>query len=141
MMSVKLMFTFDSPASGSAAPRGPQRRGPASARKSSACAAGRLGRRDERVGEGEEQREADADHRDRVDERRDDEHLGLQHRGELRLTGSAFEEASTENAEADGGAERAEAEDDAHGQHGHTVDSCHSILLTKKHKGQSKTNQ
>lgn len=36
--------------------------------------------REERVREREEQRETDADHGDGVDERRDDEHLDLQHR-------------------------------------------------------------
>ena len=46
---------------------------------------------------------------------------------ELRLARGAFEEAATENAEADGGAQRAEAEDDADGQHGHALDVCNAF--------------
>src|SRR5580698_5273464 len=73
----------------------------------------------ERIREREEQREADADHGDRVDQRRHDEHLHLQHRSELRLPCRALEKAAAENSEADGGAERSHAEDDADGEHGH----------------------
>jgi hypothetical protein len=41
----------------------------------------------------------------------------------------------TQDAEPDGGAERAEAEDDAHGKRGHALDLCdvfHSTLLREK---------
>ena len=88
----------------------------------------------ERIRERKEQRETDADHGDRVHQRRHDEHLHLQHRGEFGLTGRAFQKAAAENAEADGGAERAHAEDDADGQNGHGLDVCkvfHSILLNE----------
>src|SRR5262245_12807640 len=59
----------------------------------------------EGVREGEEQCDADSDHRDRVEQRDDDEHLRLQHRGELRLACSAFEEAAAQQAHADADAE------------------------------------
>ena len=75
----------------------------------------------ERIREREEQREADADHRDRVEQAGDDEHLHLQRRGQLRLARGAFQELAAEQAEADGGAERAEAEDDADGESGETL--------------------
>ncbi len=54
---------------------------------------------------------------------------------QLRLAGRAFEEAATQNAEADSRAERAHAEDDADGKYGHGLDVCnvlHSTLLTGK---------
>src|SRR5262249_2647452 len=44
----------------------------------------------------------------------------------------SLEEAATQNAEADGGAQCAHAEDDSHGEHGHGLDMCnifHSTLL------------
>src|SRR6185312_13607944 len=78
----------------------------------------------EGVREREEQREADTDHGDRVDERRDDEHLHLQHRGQLRLTRGAFEEATTENTEADSRAERAQTENNADGENRHGLNVC-----------------
>jgi hypothetical protein len=40
---------------------------------------------------------------------------------------AAFEKAAAENSEADGGAERAQAEDDADGEHGHGLDVCDSF--------------
>src|ERR1700739_3319540 len=92
-------------------------------------------RAEERIREREEQREADADHRDRIQEARDQEHLHAQHRQQLRLARGACDEAAAENAEADGGPERAHAEDDADGQHGHGLDVCnvfHSISPRSK---------
>src|SRR5688572_22823684 len=80
---------------------------------------------DERVGEGEEQRDADADHRDRVEQRDDDEHLRLQHRGEFRLACGAFEEAAAQQAHADADAERAEADEDRDSNRGKTNHSFH----------------
>ena len=44
-----------------------------------------------------------------VEQGHDQEHLGLQHRGQLRLARRAFQELAAEDGEADGGAERAEA--------------------------------
>src|SRR6202521_5831340 len=93
-------------------------------------------RRAQRIHEGirerEEQREADADHRHRVEQARDQEHLYAQHRQQLRLARRAFDETPAQKAEADGGAEGPHAEDDADGQHGHGLDVCnvfHSTLL------------
>src|SRR6185312_7413375 len=63
-----------------------------------------------------------------------DEHLHLQHRGQLGLTRGAFEKAAAENTEADGRAERAHAENDAYGEHRHGVNVCeifHSTLLNE----------
>src|SRR5687767_306188 len=60
-------------------------------------------RAQERIREGEEQREADADHRHRVEQAGNDEHLHLQSRGQFRLAGGAFQELAAEQAEADGG--------------------------------------
>ena len=52
----------------------------------------------ERVGEDQQQRDRDADDRHRVEQAGDDEHLGLQHRGQLRLAGRAFQELAAEDA-------------------------------------------
>src|SRR3954467_5809694 len=79
-------------------------------------------RRQERVREREEQREPDADERDRVQQAGDDEHLHLQRGGELRLARRAFQELAAEQAEADGGTERAEAEDETDTESGETLD-------------------
>ena len=76
----------------------------------------------ERVREREEQREADADQRDRVEQAGDDEHLHLQRRGQLRLARGAFQELAAEQAEADGGTERAQAEDEADAESGEALD-------------------
>src|SRR5262249_51065145 len=91
-------------------------------------------RAEERIGEREEQREADADHRDRVQKAGDQEHLHAQHRQQLRLACGTLDEAPAEDAEGAGGAEGAHAEDDADGQHGHGLDVCnvfHSISPDK----------
>src|SRR5579862_2650021 len=119
-MSVRLMFTV--------CLSRPKRR---AALADSVC---RLQGAEERVREGEEQREADADHGDRVQQARDQEHLHAQRRQQLGLTSGTLDEASAEDAEADGGAEGAHAEDDADGQHGHGLDVCnvfHSISPDK----------
>ncbi len=53
---------------------------------------------------------------------------------ELGLARRAFEKAAAENSEADGGAERAQTEDDSDGKYGHGLDVCeiiHSILLNE----------
>src|SRR6516162_2595012 len=116
--SVRLMFTV----------RISRRRKPARPRS-----VRRLYRAQERIREGEEQREADTDHGHRVQQARDQEHLHAQHRQQLRLARRALDEAATENAEADRGAECTHAKDDADGQHGHGLDVCnvfHSTLLT-----------
>lgn len=48
---------------------------------------------DKRIRKRKEQTDAHADHRDRVKERDDEEHLHPQHRCEFRLTRSTLEEA------------------------------------------------
>src|SRR4051812_15967301 len=82
---------------------------------------GRSDRSEERVREREEQREADADERDRVEKPCDDEHLHLQRRGEFRLARRAFQELAAEQAEADGGTESAETEDEADAESGEAL--------------------
>src|SRR5690606_20940512 len=66
---------------------------------------------DERVGEREVERDTHADHRDGVEQRHDQEHLGLQHRGELRLPCRAFEEAAAQEPHADADAQGAESDE------------------------------
>src|SRR2546421_272108 len=105
---------------------------PAESRQRAGSSVRRLQRAHEGIREREEQRKADADHRHRVQQARDQEHLHPQHRQQLRLARGALDEATAQDAEADGGAERSHAEDDADGQHGHGLDVCnvfHSTLL------------
>src|SRR5688572_25956862 len=80
---------------------------------------------DERVREGEEQRDADADHRDRVEQRDDDEHLRLQHRREFRLARGTLEEAPAQQAHADADAQRAEADENRDSDRGESNYSFH----------------
>src|SRR3954465_8936169 len=79
-------------------------------------------RRQERVREREEQREAESDEPDRVEQAGDDEHLHLQRRGQLRLARRAFQELAAEQAEADGGTERAQTEDETDAESGEALD-------------------
>src|SRR5262245_35693299 len=98
--------------------------------------AARAGRRlqlaHERVREGEEERDADADHRDRVEQRHDDEHLGLQHWGKLRLACGALEEAAAEQAHADADAQSAEADQDRDSYRGKANHSFHRTSPGRK---------
>src|SRR5579862_880041 len=91
---------------------------------------------EKRIREGEEQREPDADHRHRVEQPGDHEHLDAQHRQQLGLTGRPFDEASAQYAETDGGAGGAQAEDDADRQNGHGLYLCdvHSTLLRRRNR-------
>src|SRR5678816_4739858 len=57
--------------------------------------------RQQRVGEREEHREADADDERGVDQAQQQEHLRLQLRDQLRLAGGALEEARAHDADAD----------------------------------------
>src|SRR6187401_3241010 len=68
---------------------------------------------DERIGEREEQRDADTDHRDGVEQRDHEEHLRTQHRSQLRLARSAFEESAAEKSHPDADAEGAEADQES----------------------------
>src|ERR1700733_12139119 len=91
----------------------------------------------ERIGKREVQCEPNADHRDRVEQARHDEHAHQQCRCELRLTRDAFEKAAAENAEADGSAECTQAKNQTDGEHSHGLDLCdkcdvfHSTLLIR----------
>jgi hypothetical protein len=67
-------------------------------------------RREQRVGEREEHREADADDVRRVDQAEQQEDLRLQLRHQLRLARGAFQEARAHDADADARAERAQAD-------------------------------
>src|SRR6185295_612749 len=58
-------------------------------------------RRRERVGEGEEHRDAQADDERGVDQAEQQEHLALQRVGQLRLARRGFEEAAAHDADAD----------------------------------------
>src|SRR5688572_23947343 len=87
---------------------------------------------DERVREGEEERDADADHRDRVEQRDDDKHLRLQHRRELGLACGTLEEAAAEQAHADADAQRAEADEDRDSNRGKTNHSFHRTSPGRK---------
>src|SRR5882672_8651434 len=82
----------------------------------------RVQRVQERIREREEQCEADAHERDRVEQSGDDEHLHLERRGEFRLARGAFEKLAAEQAEADGRSERAQSEDQADAEGSKTLD-------------------
>src|SRR5258708_2951838 len=83
---------------------------------------------DERIREREVQRDTDADHRDCVEQRDDQEHLRTQHARELRLTRRAFEPTAAEESHADADAESAETDQERHRDCGHTNYSCHLCL-------------
>src|SRR5258706_8212215 len=70
-------------------------------------------RRRERVGEGEEHRDAQADDERGVDQAEQQEHLALQRVGELGLARRGLEEAAAHDAHADAGAGGAEADHEA----------------------------
>src|SRR5690606_29348126 len=86
---------------------------------------------DERIGECEEQRDTDADHRDRVEQRDDEEHLRAQHRCKLRLACSTLEETAAEQAHADADAEGAEADQNRHRDCGHANHNFHQSLQSR----------
>src|SRR5690242_3612872 len=138
MMSVRLMFTLVSRCECCEAPvaRPKPRRAPQIRLwRRASMPRGRPQGGQERIGEHEEQRKADADHRDRIEQARDDEHSDEQRGCELRLARHAFEEATPEDAEADGRAERAHAEDETDGDCGHGLNLCdtfHFLSLRMK---------
>src|SRR5690606_24868696 len=76
---------------------------------------------DQRVGETEEQGDGQADDERRVDQAGEQEHTALQHRDQLRLAGGRLEELGTHDRDAEAGAERAEADDDADREGGQTL--------------------
>src|SRR6188768_3585753 len=57
--------------------------------------------------------DADTDHRDGVEQRDHEEHLRTQHRSQLRLARSAFEESAAEKSHPDADAEGAEADQES----------------------------
>ena len=72
----------------------------------------------QRVGEQQQQRDGHADHRHGVEQAGDDEHLHLQHRGQFRLAGRAFEELAAEDGKTNCGTEGAQADQQASGDDG-----------------------
>jgi hypothetical protein len=62
--------------------------------------------------------DADADQERRVDQAGEQEHAALEHRDQFRLAGGRFEELRTHDADAEGGAEGTQADDDADGDGG-----------------------
>ena len=76
----------------------------------------------QRVGEREHHRHADADQERRIDQAGEQEHAALQHRDQFRLAGSGFKELRAHDADAEGGAERTQADDDADGDGGEGLD-------------------
>src|SRR3546814_5469387 len=67
----------------------------------------------ERIREREVHADTDADERHGVEQTGDEEHAAGEHASHFRLTGNAFEQLAAEQAEADGRAGAAEAEDQA----------------------------
>src|SRR5690606_11438548 len=106
--------------------RSPLRSGQAQARASAAERVLELA--DERVRESEVERDADADHRHGVEQGDHQEHLRLQHGGELRLARRALQEAAAEQAHADADAQRAQPDQDRDGDGGVTNHSFHRCL-------------
>src|SRR5579862_5757005 len=84
----------------------------------------------ERAGEGEKQRDAYADHRHRVQETRDDEHLDLQHRHQFGLARGAFQKLAAQQAEADCRTQRAHADQDRDCNRGHALDLRQTRYVT-----------
>jgi hypothetical protein len=103
-------------------PRPPQRTGP---RQPESAANGILELADKRIREGEEQRDTNADHRHGVKQADCQEELALQHRGEFRLTGGTFQQATAQDTDSDTNAEGAQADQKANGDCGHTNYSFH----------------
>src|SRR5262245_13404879 len=94
--------------------------------------------REQRVAGGEPQRQADADDERGVDQAEQQEHLALQRVGELRLARGGFEEAAAHDADADAGAERAEADHQADADagvglhHGDELEFFHCFSLSER---------
>src|SRR5687768_15373636 len=86
-------------------------------------------RRGERVGEGEEHRDPQADDERGVDQAEQQEHLGLQRVGELGLARRSLEEAAAHDAHADAGAGRAQADHQADADAGVSLDHCQQLKL------------
>src|SRR5688572_9393679 len=81
----------------------------------------------ERVGEGEEHRDAQADDERRVDQTEQQEHLALQRVGELGLARGGLEEAAAHDAHTDAGAGGAQADHQAHADAGVCLDHCQQL--------------
>ena len=83
---------------------------------------------DERVRKREVQCDSNTDHGDSIKQRYNQEHFGLQHRRQLRLPCSAFEEAAAQKAHADTYAQCAKADQNRDGNRGLTNYSFHQFL-------------
>ena len=81
-------------------------------------------RAEQRVGEREQHGQADADEERRVDEAGEQEHAALQHRGQLGLAGGGLEELRAHDADADAGADGAQADDEADAESDVTLNGC-----------------
>src|SRR5258706_4809604 len=98
--------------------------------KRSLSGGGRLDEsRDQRVGEREKHREADADDERSVDQAEKQENLGLELGHELRLSRGAFEEAAAHDAHAHACAERAQADHEADADSGGGLDHGDPLKL------------
>jgi hypothetical protein len=84
---------------------------------------------EKRVREREEHRDAEADDERGVDEAQQQEHLRLQLRHELRLARRAFEKAAAHDADADTGAERAQADHETDADAGGGLDLGDQLKL------------
>ena len=85
----------------------------------------------ERIGEREEQRDTNTNHRNGIEQRDDEEHFRLQHRSQLRLTCSTFKEAAAEKAHANTNAEGAEADQKCDSDRREANNSFHQFLLPR----------
>src|SRR5471030_3478507 len=82
----------------------------------------------ERVVERVQQGNADADHRDRIQQTSDNEQFGLQLWHQFRLTSRSFQEFAAQNCETECGADSGQADDDCCGQNGHALYLCDQSL-------------
>jgi hypothetical protein len=85
--------------------------------------------------------QTDSDHRHGVDQTHHDEELGTQHGDQFGLTGSAFEEAATEDADTNGCTECAQTHHQGTSDKQHGLSHFHLLLLKVKIKVENKVNQ
>ncbi|KMQ83762.1 hypothetical protein RF55_19170 [Lasius niger] len=101
-----------------------------------ASSAGQSGQ--ERICQREIHRQRHANQEARIDQTDDQEHPALQHRDQLRLAGARLQKLRTQDTDANTGAQRTQADDDACTQGGVGLDEgdelLHVTLLTDKEK-------
>ena len=95
------------------------------------CSLSSLQLTNKRVSECEKQRDTNTDHCYRIEQCDDEEHFRLQHWSKLRLTCSAFKEATAQKAHADAYAERAETNQKCDGNRRKANNSFHLFLLRR----------